>query len=272
MDATLPQRPRPSRRTLTLIVGPIIAVVVIGTLGNMFHPTLLKNHPLLLVAMEPRNRYLLLVAEKVSFIPFLLVATIRRLVSDPLFYLLGYLYGESGVRWIERKMGDSSGLVRGMERGFAKAAPLMVFLFPGAIVCVLAGATGMSPLLFLVLNVAGTITVVSLLYRFAEFFEGPLGAINGFYANNNKTLTIISIVFTALWLVMQRRQGRSELESISAIEEELEGGRPSSGEIGTAPAGTAPGAGEASGAAKRPGSQPRPADSAQPEEGVQAEG
>lgn len=225
MEATVPQRPRPSRRTLTLIVAPILAVVVVGTLGNMFHPALLKNHPLLLVAMEPRNRYLLLVAEKVSFVPFLLVATIRRLVSDPLFYLLGYLYGESGVRWIERKMADSGGLVRSMERGFAKAAPLMVFLFPGAIVCVLAGATGMNPLLFLVLNVAGTITVVSLLYRFAEFFEGPLGAVNNFYADNNKVLTILSIVFTVLWLVMQRRQGKSELESISTIEDELEAER-----------------------------------------------
>lgn len=218
----MPQRPPPSRRTLTLIVGPILAVVVIGTLGNMFHPSLLKNNPLLLVAMEPRNRYLLLVADKVSFVPFLLVATIRRLVSDPLFYLLGYLYGESGVRWIERKMGDSAGLVRGMERGFAKAAPVMVFLFPGAIVCVLAGATGMRPLLFLALNVAGTITVVSLLYRFAEFFDGPLGAVNRFYANNNKLLTILSVVFTVLWLIQQRRQGRSELTSISSIEKELE--------------------------------------------------
>jgi membrane protein DedA with SNARE-associated domain len=226
VDATVPKRPPPSRRTLTLIVVPILAVVVVGTLGNTFHPTLLKDHPLLLVAMEPRNRYLLLVAEKVSFVPFLLVATIRRLVSDPLFYLLGYLYGESGVRWIERKMGDSAGLVRGMERGFAKAAPLMVFLFPGAIVCVLAGATGMSPLLFLVLNVAGTVTVISLLYRFAELFEGPLGAINGFYADNNKLLTILSVVFTVLWLVMQRRRGKSELESISTIEEELEAERP----------------------------------------------
>ncbi|MEO7836568.1 MAG: hypothetical protein ABIS21_02865, partial [Acidimicrobiales bacterium] len=150
------------------------------------------------------------------------VATVRRLVSDPLFYLLGYLYGDNGVRWIERKMGDSAGLVRGMERGFAKAAPVMVFLFPGAIVCVLAGATGMSPLLFLFLNVAGTITVISLLYRFAEFFDGPLGAVNRFYANNNKLLTILSLVFTVVWLIQQRRQGKSELESISTIEAELD--------------------------------------------------
>jgi membrane protein DedA with SNARE-associated domain len=222
LDATAPERPRPSRRTLALILGPIIAVVIIGTLGNMFHPRLLRDHPLLLVAMEPRNRYLLLVAEKVDFVPYLVVATVRRLFSDPLFYLVGYLYGDSGVRWIERRLGDDVGIVRAMERGFRKAAPVMVFLFPGAIVCVLAGATGMSPVLFLAANVVGTVTVVTLLYRFAEFFDGPLGAVNRFYANNTKLLTVISIAATLFWLWDQRRRGKSELKSISTMEKELE--------------------------------------------------
>ena len=201
---------------------PILAVLVLGTVGNAIHPTLVNRHPLWLVAMEPRNRYLLLVAEKVSFVPFLVVATVRRLASDPLFYLLGHLYGESGVRWIERKMGEGGSIVRTLEQGFARAAPVMVFFFPGAIVCVLAGATGMSPVLFLVVNVAGTVTVVSLIYRFAEVLDGPLGAVNRFYANNGRTLTIISVVVTVYWLWDQRRRGKSELQSISTIEKELE--------------------------------------------------
>ena len=222
MDAPAPERPQPSRRTLAFILGPIIAVVIIGTLGNMFHPRLLRDHPLWLVAMEPRNRYLLLVAEKVDFVPYLVVATVRRLLSDPLFYLIGHLYGDAGVRWIERRLGDDVGLVRAMERGFRKAAPVMVFLFPGAIICVLAGATGMSPIVFLAANVIGTLTVVTLLYRFAEFFDGPLGAVNRFYANNTKLLTVISIVATLIWLWDQRRRGKSDLKSISTMERELE--------------------------------------------------
>ena len=203
-------------------MAPILVVIVVGTIGNAIHPSLVNNHPLWLVAMEPRNRYLLLVAEKVSFVPFLVVATVRRLVSDPLFYLLGYLYGDSGVRWIERKMGEGGSVVRTMERGFARAAPAMVFLFPGAIVCVLAGATGMSPVLFLALNVAGTVTVVSLVYRFAELLDGPLGVVNRFYANNGRTLTILSVGLTLYWLWDQRRRGKSELQSLSTIEKELD--------------------------------------------------
>ena len=221
LQPTSAERPAPSRRTLALIVGPILAVVVVGTLGNMFHPQLLKDHPLWLVAMEPRNRFLLLVAAKVDFVPFLVVATMRRLISDPLFFLLGALYGDAGVRWAERRLGDNVGIVKTIERGFSKAAPIMVFLFPGAIVCVLAGATGMRLVTFLLLNLAGTVAAVSVLYRFAEVFDGPLGAVNRFYGNNSKVLTIVSVVVTVLWLWSQRRRGKSEFRSISDIEKEL---------------------------------------------------
>jgi membrane protein DedA with SNARE-associated domain len=221
LDAAI-DRPPPNRRTLAFIVVPILVVVVVGTVGNAIHPTLVNNHPLWLVAMEPRNRYLLLVADKVSFVPFLVVATVRRLVSDPLFYLLGYFSGERGVRWMEKRMGEGGSVVRALENGFAKAAPVIVFLFPGAIVCVLAGATGMSPVLFLLLNAAGTVTMVTFLYHFAEFVEGPLGAVNRFYGNNGVTLTVISVLVTIWWVWDQHRKGRSEIQSISTIEQELE--------------------------------------------------
>ena len=224
MRQTAPeQRPTPSRRTLVLIVGPILAVIVLGILGNAFHPWLLENHPLWLVAAEPRNRFLILVADKVSFVPFLVVATLRRLVSDPLFYLLGYLYGAGAVRWAEKRFDNDSGLVRAIERAFHKAGPVLVFFFPGAIVCVLAGVTGMNPVLFLLLNVAGTITIVTLVYRSAgiPFVDGPLDAINGFYSRNAKWLTAVTVALTAFWLWDQRRKGRSELQSISSIEQDL---------------------------------------------------
>lgn len=221
LQPTSAERPTPSRRTLALIVGPILGVVVVGTLGNMLHPQLLKDHPLWLVAMEPRNRFLLLVAGQVDFVPFLIVATIRRLISDPLFFLLGALYGDAGVRWAERRLGDDVGIVKAIERGFSKAAPVMVFLFPGAIVCVLAGATGMRLATFLALNLAGTLVAVTVLYRFAEVFDGPLGAVNRFYGDNAKVLTVVSVVVTLVWLWNQRRRGTSDLQSISSIEKEL---------------------------------------------------
>ncbi|MBA3654052.1 MAG: VTT domain-containing protein [Actinobacteria bacterium] len=215
-------RPRPSRRTLTLIVAPIIVLVTIGTIGNAIHPALLKTHPMWLVAMEPRTRYLLLVANRgVAFVPYVVVAVIRRLLSDPLFFLLGYLYGDNAVAWVERRFDNNSGLVRGIERLFRRAAPVMVFLFPGPLVCVLAGATGMHIATFAVFNVIGTFVAVVFYYYLAETIKGPLDAINGFYSHNFKWLLVLSVLLTLYWLWDQRRKGKGP--SLADAEEALDG-------------------------------------------------
>jgi membrane protein DedA with SNARE-associated domain len=215
-------RPRPSRRTLTLIVAPIIVIVAIGTVGNAIHPALLKNHPMWLVAMEPRTRYLLLVANKgVPLVPFVVVAVVRKLLSDPLFFLLGFLYGDNAVAWVERRFDNNSGMVRRIERLFRRAAPVMVFLFPGPLVCVLAGATGMRIATFALFNVVGTFVAVTFYYYLAETIKGPLDAINGFYSKNFKWLLALSVLLTLFWLWDQRRKGR--MPSLSEAEDALEG-------------------------------------------------
>lgn len=207
-----------------LLIAPIIVLTIVGYVGNALHPTLLNEHPLWLVAMEPRFRYLLLVAAKVDFAPFVVVATVRRLLSDPLFYLLGFLYGDAGVRWVERQLGDGGGLVRAAERWFSKAAPVMVLLWPGLVVCMLAGATGMSVSLFLGLNVAGTVLTTAALWWFAdvEAVRRPLEAVTDFYGRNGMWLTVVSVVLTGVWLTAQQRRGRTEIQALAELEHEIE--------------------------------------------------
>lgn len=217
-------RPKPSRRTLALIVTPLIVLYVAAVVGNALTPTLVAKHPLLLVFLEPRNRNLILVSQKVDQVPFMLVGFFRRVLADPLYYLLGYLYGDAAVRWAEKRMGEAGSLVRGLEKAFAKAGPVVVFVSPGALVCVLAGACRMRPLLFAAMNVLGTVAILFALYAFGDVFEGPVSALNRFISHNFKWLTIMSVVLTAWWLWDQRRKGTSELESVSEIAKELEDG------------------------------------------------
>lgn len=222
---------RPSRRKLTLVVSPLVAIIVVGTVGQAFFPALLRDHPLLLVAFEPRNRNLLLVAGReggIEFLPFLVVAGIRRMLSDPLYYLLGHWYGDAAVRWVEEKMGEGGSFVRRVETWFQKSSWVMVFLFPGALVCALAGSTGMSPLLFAGLNVAGTVFMVSLMYHVSGLgiVAGPLEWLTGFITGNAGWLTVVSVLLTLLWLWDQRRRGTSEIEGVARIEEELEAEEP----------------------------------------------
>jgi membrane protein DedA with SNARE-associated domain len=213
-----------SRRTLTWLVTPIVILITAGTIANAFLPTLVREHPLWLVALEPRNRNLLLVANKVDAVPFVLIGTFRRLLSDPLFYLLGYLYGARALRWVERRLGGGEEIGEFIERWFRKASYVMVFLFPGALVCVLAGVTRMKPKVFAALNVIGTVSAVLVIRAFAKALEGPITSFTDWTDRNYRVLTVVSIALTAVYLVTQWGQGK--LKTVSGIEREIEEGDP----------------------------------------------
>ena len=185
---------------------------------------LIEHHPLLLISLEARNRNLLLVADKVALLPFLTVGVARRMLSDPLFFLLGHFYGDNALRWAERRLGGGDVLVKLTEDWFRKASGVMVFLFPGALVCVLAGVSRMRIRTFFVLNFLGTLTMVIVLRLFAHALRGPIDAFQEFNSRNFKWLTAISIVLVVGYLLFQRLTGTGELESFREIEEELEGG------------------------------------------------
>lgn len=215
-------RANPSRRTLVLLVAPIIVLVIAANIGNATWPSLVKSHPLLLIALDPRNRWLILVADRVDTVSFFTVAFIRRLLSDPFFYALGYLYGDRAVRWVERRFAPDTGLVEWMEKRFSKLAPVLVFFFPGNLVCVLAGAAKMKPLVFAITNVAGTISMLLAIWFFADAVERPVNVFTDFIGRNSKVFTTLTVLFTIYWIWDQRRRGKGEPTSIAEVEREFE--------------------------------------------------
>lgn len=206
------------RRILVVLVVLIALFWILGTVANALAPQLLKDHPLVLVALEPRNRYLLLTAPRVDLVPYVLFATFRRIASDPIYFALGALYGERAVEWLEHQGGERSGrVVRWMERWFRRFSHAAVFFFPGLVVCVLAGVSGMRTRVFLALNLTGTIAAVVVLRLFAEQLEGPVGAINEFNDRNAGRLTLVTVGLVAAWLVVSRLRGRGELEELREL-------------------------------------------------------
>ncbi len=207
---------------LAFIVGALVVLSIVGLAGNAFFPKLLDEHPLLLLMLDARNRQLVLVATEVDAVPFFVVGVIRRMLSDPLYFLLGYYYGDRAIEWAEERFDNESGLIPAIERLFHRAGPVLVFFFPGLFVCVLAGATGMRPLLFFVLNFLGTLTVVAFFYKFGDVFEGPVGGVTDWIKDNSKWLTVVSVLLTIWWVWDQRRKGKSEIQAVSRLEGELE--------------------------------------------------
>lgn len=211
-----------------VLVTLIAASWVLGTVANALAPRLLRDHPLLLVALEPRNRYLLLTAGRVDLIPYLVFATFRRIASDPLYFALGHLYGDRAIGWLADQGGDRSRrFIRWAERVFGRFSHLGVFLFPGIVVCVLAGATGMRVRTFLALNLAGTIVAVVALRVFADQLSEPVTAITEWNDRNAGTLTVATVAIVIAWLAWNRRRGHgeiSELRSITELDDDLDEG------------------------------------------------
>jgi membrane protein DedA with SNARE-associated domain len=224
---TVEERPKPSRRMLILLVAPIIVITTMGLIASAFTPTLATEHPLLMIALDARNRFLVL-ARRVDLVPFVIVAVLRRSFSDPLFYLLGRYYGENALRWLQKK-GGAGDLVPLTQKLFKKAGYPMVFAFPGAIVCALAGQTGMSPVGFMVTNLAGTLTAVFAVRRFSSTIASPVEGLLDFFSRNLVVTTAVSIGLVVLSLVLNRFQdkldpGLDELEGkpASDVEESVE--------------------------------------------------
>ena len=197
-------------------------MTIVGFLADLLAPALIDRRPLLQMFLNPRNRYLVLAAPQVDPLPFFLVGFFRLTLTDPLGYLLGYLYGDAALRWIEGKLGEDreTGLVAIIERFFAKASYVIVVVAPNLYVCILAGATGMRPRVFITLNVLGTVGRLALIWWAGDVFEEELDHVLDFIADNRLWLLGLSAVVVGLQVWRARRSGA--LETVGEIEDEFE--------------------------------------------------
>ncbi len=198
---------RPPRvRTL---LWPIVAFTVLGVVGTALTPPLAARHPLLLIAMEARDRNLLL-ARHVGVAVFLVVGSLRRLISDPFFYLLGRYHGRVGVAWLQRHGGGR--VVAATVRAFRRAAYPMLVVFPGAVVCTLAGDAGVPPAAFGTIVVIRTIVVVLMIRFVGNVFAGPVDATIHFFDQHLVVTSLASVAMMAGWVPWERRSAETSAE------------------------------------------------------------
>jgi membrane protein DedA with SNARE-associated domain len=210
------------RRTLTFLVIPIVGFMVLSAVGDALAPTLVDTHPLLLLSMNARNRTLLLVTNQLDAWSYYTVGTLRLLASDPLFFLVGYWYGDMALSWMERRTKTLGQTLRQWESWFSKAAYPIVFFAPNQYICLFAGAAGMSVAGFFVVNIAGTIARLYLIRRLGEAFDAPIDDVLGFIGDNRIPLLVASVVLAVVFLGLELRKGSEEVEAILEDLEELE--------------------------------------------------
>lgn len=200
---------------------PLVVLVVASNVGDALAPTLVNEHPVWLMALNARNRNLVLVVNNVDPLVFFVVGTARLLLSDPLFYLLGYFYGDAAVRWAERRAPSVGSVLRQVERLFSRAAWPLVFLAPNNYICLFAGSAGMRPAVFAVLNVSGTVVRLWLVKVTGEAFEAPLEDVLGFIRQYQWPLTGLAAAMVAASWLLQRTRGHDEIGALVRLEEDL---------------------------------------------------
>jgi membrane protein DedA with SNARE-associated domain len=216
-----PVRHRTDRRTLTLLVVPIVGMIIASNVGDALTTTLATTHPLTLIALNSRSRILVLVTNDLDALSYYGVATLRLMLSDPLFFLLGYWYGERAVGWMETRTRTFGSSMRQAERWFGRAAYPLVFLAPNNFICLFAGAAGMSVVGFMLTNLAGTLVRLYLIRRVGEAFEAPIDDVLGFLAEYRVPLLILSVVAVAATGLLELRKGDSELEAVMRLDDDL---------------------------------------------------
>ena len=164
-EAMSSEQKQTMRRCL-LVLGVLATGSWIGVASSLY---LMGHFPLLLVALSPLGRHLVMVAPVVNPAAVVAVIVARRM----LFYLssfhLGRALGPAGIPWIERRAARFGRFVRWMERLFARAPRLVVFAMAGPTTSALAGVLGMRTRTFVPLAIVSIVIRALLMLRFAEW-------------------------------------------------------------------------------------------------------
>jgi membrane protein DedA with SNARE-associated domain len=206
-----PPEPRPRRLALAWLLVPIGAFFVAAMVGTALSPTLLIESPAALIALNPVPRHLVLTVNLIDPATFYAIATLALFGPDPFHYLLGRLYGDQALIWVEKRSPATGRLVRGLERWFARAGLLILFAAPTGVVSLLAGAARVNAVAFVVINILGTLAMVTLVRLLGERFAAPIDAVIAFIQANVVALTIITVLLVAFgaWR-RQRREGTAK--------------------------------------------------------------
>jgi len=213
-------RTPPSPHTLKLLVAPVVLLVIATNVANVLWPTLQEDHPLLLIALSSINRYLILVSDDLDALSYYTVGTLRLLVSDPLFFLLGYWYGDRALAWMERKSPSYGTMLRRAQHWFGKAAWPLVAIMPNNFICLFAGAAGMRLGVFFALNLTGTLVRLYLIRVLGATFASPIDAFQDVVAEYRWWFIAASAVLVAFSLRGETARG-GEIDALIHVDEEL---------------------------------------------------
>jgi membrane protein DedA with SNARE-associated domain len=199
-------------RRVGMLVAPILALTGLSMLGEALAPSLLVSRPLLLIGLSPLVRHLVLAAPSLDLGPYLVVGVVRLFIGDPLMYLLGRDYGDQAIEMAAGQAGSAGRVFRTVDRLFRRASWPLVLIWPGPLVCALAGAARMPLVPFVSLNLVGTLAMLGLARWSGGQMPDTIKLITAFFERHPYSATIASTSIVALTVLAQvlNRKGQEE--------------------------------------------------------------
>jgi hypothetical protein len=201
-----PSRPPHPPLSRILIAG-IGALFGLSTLGMAFAPYLAVRFPLLLIALNPWPRHVILVAPHTPMIPLVLIASLRGLCSAIVAYEVGIHYGPRGIELFERRSPRLANFLRAFERIFSRAAPVFLFVSPGPMTSTLAAVSGNSRLVTWGISWIGFGFWAFVNYKVGDFLKPWTAPILKFIQSYllETTIACAVLVLGYQWLARKRR-------------------------------------------------------------------
>ena len=214
-------RNQPPNKVVVTVVT-VLAVISFGLalFGEALWTRLVSSNPAILIALNPTNKNLLLVNGDqygIEAFPYFSIGFARLLSSDPLYFLLGFWYGEKALNWIQKRNKSFAQLAEEGEDFMLKFSYIFVFFAPVSYICVLAGAVGMKVKTFFALNVLGTIFSLVVIRWVGFQFGGGIDRFIDFLGRYKWQALGLSIAYVAWTLFKGSRSGKSDLSIIKDI-------------------------------------------------------
>jgi hypothetical protein len=210
------------RRQLALLAVPMAVFAITANVGNALAPTLVVEEPVLLLALAPRIRWLLLASPRLDALWFYAIPVVRATAILTTYYLLGRWYGDWAVRWLEDRAGNAARPLLWIERSFHRARWPVVFAFPGNLVALLAGADRIALPVYLAVALTSVALRLVLVRYVARLFEGPLLEVLDWVGRNQLWLTVASMGAVFAWVLWSNRHGFTGIESVEEVAEGLD--------------------------------------------------
>ncbi len=211
----------PPRFARNAVVAIVVAALVSGWIGAAFAPTLVARRPLLLIALNSTNRYLILATNQVGAMSFYSVAILRRVVPTLAFYLIGLWYGQRAVAWLEQRYAGGREGVKVVERLFNLYGWWVVAIAPMTITCLLAGAARLRARRLVPLVIVSIAARLILLRQLGAAFSGPVDAVVGWIDRFRGPLLVVSIGSVAAVVWSQRRRRTASIEALAALDDDI---------------------------------------------------